>query len=83
MFKLELPTYKEWATIGWNTPNTAESPIRKPKDIDLQEGTTSKRAATRSSRKACSGVGLETGRFQLTREPNKCEKLARFSGWRF
>ncbi|MGE4272611.1 MAG: hypothetical protein AB7E31_07035 [Desulfitobacterium sp.] len=42
-----------------------------------------KRAATRSSRKARSGVGLETGRFQPAREPNKCEKLTRFSGWRF
>ncbi|MGE4272002.1 MAG: hypothetical protein AB7E31_03910 [Desulfitobacterium sp.] len=38
MIKLELPTYKEWARTGWNSPNAAESLVRKPKDIDLQEG---------------------------------------------
>ncbi|MEL1133798.1 hypothetical protein AAC978_01320 [Desulfitobacterium sp. THU1] len=38
---------------------------RIPKDFDIRKRATSKRAATRSSRKACSGVGLETGRFQL------------------
>ncbi|MGE4271480.1 MAG: hypothetical protein AB7E31_01225 [Desulfitobacterium sp.] len=45
------------------------NPKKRPKDFDLQLRTASKRAATRSSRKAFCGVGLETGRFQPAREP--------------
>ncbi|WP_019851284.1 MULTISPECIES: hypothetical protein [Desulfitobacterium] len=39
-------------------------PERQPKDFALRQRTDSKRAGKQSLRKDCSGVGLETGRFQ-------------------
>ncbi|WP_162470823.1 hypothetical protein [Desulfitobacterium dehalogenans] len=44
---------------------------RQPKDFALRQRTDSKRAGKQSSRKDCSGVGLETGRFQpaMRQEP--------------
>ncbi|WP_162470824.1 hypothetical protein [Desulfitobacterium dehalogenans] len=50
-------------------------PERQPKDFALRQRTDSKRAGKQSSRKDCSGVGLETGRFQPAIE-NKCESSA-------
>ncbi|WP_148269922.1 MULTISPECIES: hypothetical protein [Desulfitobacterium] len=50
-------------------------PVRQPKDFALRQRTDSKRAGKQSSRKDCSGVGLETGRFQPPIE-NKCESSA-------
>ncbi|WP_050981773.1 hypothetical protein [Desulfitobacterium dehalogenans] len=50
-------------------------PEKQPKDFALRQRTDSKRAGKQSSRKDCSGVGLETGRFQPPIE-NKCESSA-------
>ncbi|WP_084813862.1 hypothetical protein [Desulfitobacterium sp. PCE1] len=44
--------------------STPPKPERQPKDFALRQRTDSKRAGKQSSRKDCSGVGLETGRFQ-------------------
>ncbi|WP_158309881.1 hypothetical protein [Desulfitobacterium dehalogenans] len=48
---------------------------KPPKDFAFRQRTDSKRAGKQSSRKDCSGVGLETGRFQPAIE-NKCESSA-------
>ncbi|WP_019849896.1 hypothetical protein [Desulfitobacterium sp. PCE1] len=46
-------------------------PEKQPKDFAFRQRTDSKRAGQQSSRKDCSGVGLETGRFQpaMRQEP--------------
>ncbi|WP_083838568.1 hypothetical protein [Desulfitobacterium dehalogenans] len=56
---------------------------KPPKDFALRQRTDSKRAGKQSSRKDCSGVGLETGRFQppieqerFGREPDAAEVLS-------
>ncbi|MEA5022145.1 MAG: hypothetical protein VB109_04780 [Desulfitobacterium hafniense] len=46
-------------------------PERQPKDFALRQRTDSKRAGKQSSRKDCSGVGLETGRFQPATEQER------------
>ncbi|WP_050981838.1 hypothetical protein [Desulfitobacterium dehalogenans] len=50
-----------WKLIPTSAPL---KPERQPRDFALRQRTDSKRAGKQSSRKGCSGVGLETGRFQ-------------------